>query len=93
MILSKLPEYGEFKCPYCNAIFHEKKKLMGHIGGAHKKGQGKIDPRCKFCNTILIEGKNWPKWAVKQKNLICITCKRIQNRESYRKRFMKKEEK
>lgn len=85
--------YGEFKCPYpnCDYMCHDKKQLDGHIGGAHKKNitQDGI-PRCKFCNDKLIKGKNWPKWAIKQRNLICIKCKRQQNRKSYRNRVKKR---
>ena len=85
-------QYGEFKCPYCDQIFFEKKKLDGHIGGAHKRNITKDVkvPKCKFCGDKLIEGKNWPKWAVKQRNIICIKCKRKQNRDSYRNRLNSK---
>ena len=81
-------EHGEFKCPYCPAIFFNKTSLSGHIGGAHRRfiSQETRRPFCKFCETELVEGKNWPKWAVRQRNLICIKCKRKQNRESYHKK-------
>lgn len=80
--------FGEHKCPYCKKIFHKSESLAGHIGGAHRRfttQSGK--PHCKFCDKELIKGKNWPWWAVKQQNLICIKCKRIQNRKSYQKRM------
>lgn len=89
MDFSKLKDYGEFKCPICKEIFHEKKKLVGHYGGAHKKGKGS-KPICKFCGEKLIPGKNWPEWAIKQGNLICIFCKRLQNKKSYRKKIKNK---
>lgn len=65
-----------------------KTSLSGHIGGAHRRfiSQETRRPFCKFCETELVEGKNWPKWAVRQRNLICIKCKRKQNRESYHKK-------
>lgn len=84
-------QYGEFKCPFCDEVFFEKKKLDGHIGGAHKRNITKDEiTRCKFCKERLVEGKNWPKWAVKQRNLICINCKRAQNRVSYRNKLTSK---
>jgi uncharacterized C2H2 Zn-finger protein len=85
-------QYGEFKCPHCDQVFFEKKKLDGHIGGAHKRNITKDIrvPKCKFCGDSLVEGKNWPKWAVKQRNLICIKCKRVQNRTSYRNKLESK---
>ena len=93
MIKSK-KKFGEFKCPHCNEVFFELKKLHGHIGGAHKKNITKDGkPICKFCKNPLIEGKNWAKWAIKQRNLICISCKRKQNRTSYRHRIEIKIEK
>jgi predicted RNA-binding Zn-ribbon protein involved in translation (DUF1610 family) len=77
--------YGEFFCPHCGEAFHDRKKLSGHIGGAHRRGvtEGKI-PRCKVCHQQLQAGHNWPEWAIKQRNLICKGCKNIQNRKSYR---------
>jgi len=70
--------YGEFECEFCGKVFHDKKKLQGHIGGAHRRNiTEKGVPRCKGCNQRLIEGSNWPEWAVKQRNLICKTCKKI----------------
>lgn len=84
-------DYGEFKCPYCKKVFHKKKSLAGHIGGAHRRFiTQKQKPACKFCETELIKGKNWADWAVKQQNLICNKCKRIQNRKSYNKRMKEK---
>lgn len=81
--------FGEFKCPYpkCDFMCHDQKVLHGHIGGAHKRNITKDKvPHCKFCNERLIEGKNWAQWAIKQRNLICVMCKRKQNRKSYRNR-------
>jgi len=81
--------FGEFICPYCKKVFHRKESLAGHIGGAHRKyTTRKEKPHCKFCEKQLIEGENWPLWAVKQCNLICKRCKREQNRKSYQKRLM-----
>ena len=86
-------KYGEFECPHCDEVFFEKKKLDGHIGGAHKRNITKDSkPVCKFCNAKLVEGKNWPQWAVKQRNLICIKCKRKQNRDSYHNRIALKKD-
>jgi len=86
-------EHGEFECPYCKKPFFNKTSLSGHIGGAHRRFtiQGNIRSFCKFCEAELIEGKNWPKWAVKQQNLICQKCKRKQNRLSYYKARKTKE--
>ena len=82
---------GEFKCPYCKKVFHRKQSLAGHIGGAHRKyTTRKEKPHCKFCDKRLIEGRNWPMWAVKQRNLICTPCKREQNRRSYQNRIATK---
>jgi hypothetical protein len=80
-------EYGEFECPYCKKPYFNKTSLAGHVGGAHRRFTIQKDkrPRCKFCENELIEGKNWPKWAIKQQNLICQKCKRKQNRLSYYK--------
>jgi uncharacterized C2H2 Zn-finger protein len=79
--------YGEFECPTCGMTFHDRKKLSGHMGGAHRRNiTEKGTPRCKKCNHILIEGGNWAQWAVKQRNLICTTCKNVQNKKSYRNR-------
>ena len=80
-------EHGEFECPYCKQPFFNKTSLSGHIGGAHRRFSATKDkkPHCKFCDAELIEGRNWPKWAVKQQNLICQKCKRKQNRLSYYK--------
>lgn len=87
-------QYGEFDCPHCDQTFFEKKKLDGHIGGAHKRNTTKDGiTKCKFCNAKLIEGGNWAAWAIKQRNLICIPCKRRQNRESYRNRLKTKKTK
>ena len=87
-------KYGEFNCPYCDATFFIKKMLDGHIGGKHKRNVTKDNkPKCKFCNTQLKEGVNWPEWAVKQRNLICVQCKRKQNRKSYRNRTKIKQDK
>ena len=81
-------KYGEFNCPYCDYICFDKKKLGGHIGGAHKRNITKDSaPICKFCKVKLVEGRNWAEWAIKQRNLICTPCKRIQNRTSYRNRM------
>lgn len=87
-------EHGEFECPYCKKIFFNKTSLSGHVGGAHRRFtiQDNVRPRCKFCDAELIEGKNWPKWAIKQQNLICQKCKRKQNRLSYYKARKTKEE-
>lgn len=81
-------EYGEFQCPYCKQPFFNKTSLAGHVGGAHRRfaATKTKKPHCKFCDRELIENKNWPKWAVKQQNLICQTCKRKQNRDSYHKK-------
>jgi hypothetical protein len=78
-------KHGEFLCPYCNKVFFTKISLSGHIGGAHRKDitSKTKKPYCKFCDAELVEGKNWPKWAIKQQNLICVKCKRLQNRLSY----------
>lgn len=83
--------YGEFKCPHCGEIFFDKKKYDGHIGGAHRANITKSGiVKCKFCNVKLIEGKNWPMWAVNQRNLICTKCKNAQNRQSYRNRIKRR---
>lgn len=80
-------QYGEFQCPHCDQVFFEKKKLDGHIGGAHKRNTTKDGiPRCKFCKKPLKRGFNWAEWAVKQRNLICTPCKNAQNRKSYMNR-------
>lgn len=87
-------KFGEFKCPYCDTVFFQKKKLDGHIGGAHRRNiTDSQKPVCKFCKATLIKNRNWPEWAIKQRNLICVKCKRIQNRKSYRNRMDKKAEK
>jgi phage FluMu protein Com len=85
-------QYGEFECTICGKVFFEKKKLDGHMGGAHKRDSTKDVkiPKCKFCGDLLIEGGNWAKWAIKQRNLICVKCKRVQNRASYRNRLESK---
>lgn len=85
MDFSNLKDFGEFKCPYCNELFFEKKKLVGHIGGKHRRNQ-LGENKCKFCGKPLIKGQNWANWAIKQGNNICILCKRKQNRNSYRKK-------
>lgn len=83
-------EYGEFPCPFCNEIFHQKKQLIGHYGGKHKRNSAVEGiPTCKMCGKKLIENKNWAQWAIKQRNLICVPCKRIQNKISYRNRMKK----
>jgi hypothetical protein len=83
--------FGEFTCKQCNMIFHDRKKLDGHMGGAHRRNiTTKTIPRCKKCNKELIENDNWPEWAIKQRNLICKFCKNIQNRQSYRNKIAKK---
>ena len=89
-----IKQYGELKCPHCSRIFFEKKKLDGHIGGAHRKGiTSKIGPtKCKKCGDRLVPGKNWAEWAQKQYNLICTKCKNAQNRESYRKKMKYKKQ-
>jgi len=87
-------KHGEFLCPYCKKVYFSKISLSGHIGGAHRRliTTKTKKPYCKFCEAELVEGKNWPDWAVKQQNLICKKCKRIQNRQSYhRKKRIKKE--
>jgi hypothetical protein len=85
---------GEFKCPECDRIFHSKKQLLGHWGGAHRRNYTKDHkPTCKFCNVDLIADKNWAQWAIKQGNLICIPCKRKQNRNSYRNKVRLEKEK
>lgn len=84
---------GEFKCPECDRIFHHKSQLLGHYGGAHRRNYTKDNkPTCKFCDAELIEDKNWAQWAIKQGNLICIPCKRKQNRESYRNKVILQKE-
>ena len=86
MDFSQYPDVGEITCPECGEIFFLKKKFIGHWGGKHRAGitqNGK--PICKFCDAKLVEGVNWAEWAIKQRNLICIPCKRKQNRDSYRK--------
>ena len=86
--------YGKCKCIYCGQIFFDKKKLDGHIGGAHRANITKTKkPKCKFCNDNLIEKKNWAIWAIKQRNLICNKCKNMQNRVSYRNRLKRRKEK
>ena len=81
-------EYGEFPCPYCDEVFHQKKQLIVDYGGAHKRNATKEGvPVCKICGAKLIEKKNWAMWAIKQRNLICVPCKRLQNRISYRNRM------
>ena len=83
--------FGEHKCPYCKKVFHRSESLGGHIGGAHRRFITQTEkPKCKFCDKELIKGKNWPEWAIKQRNLICQLCKRVQNRKSYQKRMMTK---
>lgn len=86
--------YGEFECPVCGESFLDRRKLSGHIGGAHRKNITKSSEviKCKFCHTKLIEGKNWADWAIKQRNLVCIPCKNSQNRESYRNKIIKRKE-
>lgn len=94
-------EYGEFICPYCNKTFFNKTSLSGHIGGAHRRftTQQTKKAYCKFCDKELVPQTktnpkgNWPEWAVKQQNLICIKCKRKQNRTSYHKKKSNKEQK
>jgi len=82
---------GEHICPYCKKTFHLSESLAGHIGGAHRRFITQSEePKCKFCEVKLIEDDNWPFWAVKQRNLICKRCKRIQNRKSYMKRLTKR---
>lgn len=84
-------KYGEFTCKLCGKVFFEKKRLAGHMGGAHRRNITKTEkPKCKCCNDKLIEGKNWPKWAVKQRNLICKKCKNIQNKNAYRRKLKEK---
>lgn len=84
-------EIGEFECPYCKKVFHKKRSLAGHIGGAHRRFTTlREKPTCKFCEQKLIQGKNWGDWAIKQQNLICKKCKRIQNRKSYQRRMAEK---
>lgn len=89
---SKYPEYGEMKCPECGKIFFKKKTLVTHYGGKHRRDttQEKIVLICKFCKERLVIDRNWAKWAQKQGNLICIACKRKQNRISYRKKVANK---
>lgn len=83
--------YGEFICPECGDVFHDRKKLSGHIGGAHRRCITERGlPRCKVCKQRLTEGANWPEWAVKQRNLICKTCKNVQNKTSYRNRVVQR---
>jgi RNase P subunit RPR2 len=81
----ELKKVGEFVCPYCSKVFHTKKQLAGHIGGLHRKNitTTKKNLVCKKCNKPLLKGVNWPEWAIKQGNLICVPCKRLQNRRSY----------
>ena len=81
-----MDDYGTFECPICHKVFHRKKEFHGHMG-SHRKGisESKDKLKCKFCGDKLIEGKNWPSWAVRQGNIICKKCKRIQNKESYKK--------
>jgi RNase P subunit RPR2 len=81
----ELKKVGEFKCPYCNEVFHTKKQLGGHIGGKHRKNITKTNKilKCKKCNKSLLKGVNWAESAVKQGNLICTPCKRLQNKRSY----------
>jgi uncharacterized C2H2 Zn-finger protein len=84
-------QYGEFPCPICGEVFHIKKQLSGHFGGAHRKNvtaTGTV--KCKHCGNKLVEGINWGMWAVKQRNLICKNCKNIRNRESHFRRIEKK---
>jgi hypothetical protein len=81
-----MKKYGEFKCPLCSEVFHIKKQLDGHLGGAHRRNVTKTGvPKCKHCGERLFEGANWGMWAVKQRNLICSKCKNKLNRESHRK--------
>jgi hypothetical protein len=81
--------YGEFQCDICGEVYHDRKKLDGHIGGAHRKGITEREiPRCKVCKKRLEAGGNWPMWAVKQHNLICKICKNAQNKKSYRNRIV-----
>lgn len=87
-------KFGTFKCHHCGKVFFQKKKLEGHIGGAHRKNitQKTRLLNCKHCSKPLIKGKggNWADWAIEQGNLICIHCKRKQNRESYRRKVAAK---
>lgn len=93
MRLQVKKKYGEIKCPHCDYITFSKKQLDGHIGGAHRKGITQIEkPKCKFCNDILIKNDNWPRWAVRQGNIICKKCKNKQNKESYYNTKQKKKE-
>lgn len=89
----EIPEqYGEYECPQCKKVFHQKSKYDGHIGGAHRKGivaNSKI-VKCKKCSKPLVKDQNWSEWAYKQGNLICKDCKRIMNRESYHRNKWKK---
>ena len=81
-------DVGEFTCPYCKKVFHKRRSLAGHIGGAHRRfTTQKGKPQCKFCEDELVKGKNWPDWAIKQQNLLCKKCKRIMNHKSYQKRM------
>lgn len=84
-------QYGEFQCSICKEVFHIKKQLDGHLGGAHRKNITKEGvPKCKHCGQRLFEGQNWGMWAVRQRNLICNICKNRQNRESHKKRVARK---
>jgi hypothetical protein len=87
-------QYGEFKCPLCKEVFHIKKQLDGHLGGAHRRNITKTGgvPKCKHCGTRLYEGKNWGMWAVRQRNLICSVCKNRLNRESHQRTMARKKE-
>ena len=83
--------YGERKCPHCDYIAFTKKQMDGHFGGAHRRNITKISkPKCKECNKPLIEGVNFAKWAIKQRNLICISCKNKNNKEAYYRRKQEK---
>ena len=86
--------FGEFTCSECGEMFLDWKKYSGHIGGAHRRNITKSSQpiRCKYCKALLVKGKNWPDWAIKQRNLICKSCKNIQNRESYRNKMSKRKE-
>jgi DNA-directed RNA polymerase subunit RPC12/RpoP len=86
-------KYGEFKCPQCKEVFHIKKQLDGHLGGAHRRNITKTGvPKCKHCGERLFEGQNWGMWAVKQRNLICSMCKNKLNRESHIRSIIKRKE-
>jgi DNA-directed RNA polymerase subunit RPC12/RpoP len=77
-----------FICPDCQKPFESKKAMQQHRGGAHLRD--KEGPyACKDCHAELIaEGihKNWPDWAIKQRDLICRECKTKRLRASNAKR-------